>query len=177
MNEKGLADSFPPTIVIRHRKENLKKCSLSGLEGRSDFLFFRYPLQKSLFCNNYVLLTLDAEEELSAAEAHYGLLILDATWRYATGMEKALPRDASLKKRRLPQRLMTAYPRRQSDCSDPNSGLASIEAIVCAYAILGRNLDGLLDYYYWKDSFLEKNYSFLMNLSLSKKELLREIGS
>lgn len=35
--------SFPPTIVLRHRKENLKKCSLRGLESRQDFLFFTYP--------------------------------------------------------------------------------------------------------------------------------------
>ena len=35
--------SFPPTVILRHRKENLKKCSLRGLEERPDIHFFTYP--------------------------------------------------------------------------------------------------------------------------------------
>jgi pre-rRNA-processing protein TSR3 len=153
---------FPSTIVIRHRKENLKKCSLSGLEGRKDFIFFRYPLEKPVSLSNYILLTLNAEEELAANDAGCGLLLLDATWRYAQAMEKALPMDGVVKKR-LPHPLITAYPRKQNDCVDPNAGLASIEAIVGAYAVLGRPLQGLLDHYYWKDTFLKKNESFLLD--------------
>ena len=152
----------PPTIVIRHRKENLKKCSLRGLENRSDFLFLRYPLQMSVPLSNHILLTLEAEKELSPLDVGRGLLILDGTWRYAKAMEKALPFVASIEKKRLPSTPVTAYPRRQNDCSNPMAGLASIEAIVCAYALLGRKIDGLLDHYYWKDSFLEKNNIFLL---------------
>jgi pre-rRNA-processing protein TSR3 len=153
--------SFPSTIVIRHRKENLKKCSLSGLEGRKDFIFFRYPLEKPVTLSNYILLTLNAKEVLSPSDAGCGLLLLDATWRYAEAMEKALPMDGVVKKR-LPHPLITAYPRRQNDCVDPNVGLASIEAIVGAYAVLRRPLVGLLDHYYWKEAFLEKNKTFLL---------------
>jgi pre-rRNA-processing protein TSR3 len=150
------------TIVIRHRKENLRKCSLSGLEKRSDFLFFSYPLQEIPPYAGSILLTLDASEELSIHDGDSPLLILDATWRYAQMMEKNLPMAGSLKKRRLPAQLKSAYPRRQLDCSDPTCGLASIEAIVCAYVLMGRPITGLLDNYYWRDSFLEKNRSFLV---------------
>jgi pre-rRNA-processing protein TSR3 len=150
------------TIVIRHRKENLRKCSLRGLEKRSDFLFFRYPLEEIPPYAGAILLTLEASEELSINDRGSPLLILDATWRYAQIMEKNLPLAGSLKKRRLPSHFITAYPRRQSDCSNPACGLASIEAIVCAHLLLGLPIAGLLDHYYWRDSFLEKNRCFLL---------------
>lgn len=148
---------FPPTIVIRHRKENLKKCSLRGLENRSDFQFFSYPLKTIPSFENYILLTIDAPEILSEADKRAGLLLLDGTWRYAQVMEKVIPDFSTLKKRRLPPNILTAYPRRQQDCPDPSFGLASVEALAVAYLLLGRKLDGLLDHYHWKDAFLAKN--------------------
>lgn len=155
---------FPATIVVRHRKENLKKCSLRGLENRTDFLFFRYPLHEFLHpLENYILLSLDTSEELSHEDGAMGLLVLDATWRYAQKMEQQMAFPPSIRRRRLPGHLKTAYPRRQQDCLDPSQGLASVEAIACAYALMGRSLDGLLDHYHWKESFIEKNKCFLLN--------------
>jgi pre-rRNA-processing protein TSR3 len=153
---------YPPTIVLRHRKENLNKCSLRKLETRSDFRFFPYPLREIPPYKNYILLTLDAEVELSDADQKAGLLIIDGTWRYAQQMIKNIPDSESLLPRRLPKRFITAYPRRQTDCKDPLRGLASLEAIYCAYFLMKRVTDGLLDHYYWKDSFLEKNHPFLL---------------
>ncbi|MFZ0565817.1 MAG: hypothetical protein WAM28_06500 [Chlamydiales bacterium] len=147
---------FPPTIVIRHRKENLKKCTLRGLEQRSDFNFFTYPTNRPFPIEDYILLTLDAPE-LTISDQTKGLLVLDGTWRYVQAMEQNLCLPSSLIGRSLPASLKTAYPRRQTDCSDPKRGLASIEAIVAAYSLLGRKIDGLLDNYYWKETFLEKN--------------------
>lgn len=155
-------DIFPPTIVVRHKKENLKKCSLRGLEKRSDFLFFRYPIEKTLpIHEKTVLLSLEATEELSPVDRDAGLLILDATWRYAKVMEKNISGIKNFIYRRLPGHFSTAYPRCQTGCSVPSQGLASIEAIVCAYKLMGRPIEGLLDHYYWRDHFLEKNRSFL----------------
>lgn len=156
-------NDYPATIIIRHKKENLKKCSLSGLEQRPDFFFFRYPLNVALpsLCN-YILLTVDAESELSIKDQSSGLLIIDGTWAYAEKMMAHLPEMGNIQTRRVPENLVTAYPRRQQDCSQPLRGLASIEAIYCSYTILKRPTDGLLDHYYWKDSFLEKNSSILL---------------
>jgi pre-rRNA-processing protein TSR3 len=134
----------------------LKKCSLRGLENREDFRFFTYPKDELPFLQNYVLLTMDAEE-LSISDAGCGLLVLDATWRYAGKMERYVTENQYFIRRSLPKNWRTAYPRRQDDCPDPSQGLASIEAIFAAYSILGRNTAGLLDLYHWKSQFLELN--------------------
>jgi len=147
---------FPPTVVIRHRLENLKKCSLRGLEGRADFIFLTYPYQTLPDLQHYIILSLDAPV-LTKSDAGHGLLILDATWRYAAQMRKPIAQHPQFLYRSLPPHHRTAYPRRQEDCPDPNRGLASIEAIYLSYRLLGRETSGLLDNYYWKEQFLEIN--------------------
>lgn len=149
-------DPFPPTIVIRHRLENLKKCSLRGLETRSDFIFISYPYQDLPPMENYLLLTLDAPP-LTEADQSHGLLVLDATWRYAAKMLKPLEQQPQFIMRSLPSHYRTAYPRRQQDCPDPERGLASIEAIFLCYHLLKRDTTGLLNQYYWKQQFLSIN--------------------
>lgn len=144
---------FPPTIILRHRRENLKKCSLSGLEAREDMCFFTYPKESLPDVTGYVLLALGAPI-LSKADAGQGLLLIDATWRYAAQMRRVVPEG--IIERSLPSHYRTAYPRRQEDCPDPSQGLASIEALYIAYSILGRRTEGLLDRYYWKDCFLDQ---------------------
>ncbi len=148
---------YPPTVVLRHRRENLKKCSLRGLESREDFRFYTYPRQPLPALDGYVLLVMEGAPEVSAADAGRGLVILDGTWRYAEVMYEQ-NKDAlkGCVLRTLPSHLRTAYPRRQEDCSDPSRGLASVEAIYIAYYLMMRDTAGLLDFYYWKDEFLEK---------------------
>ena len=141
---------FPPTIILRHKRENLKKCSLRGLEDREDMIFLTYPIKILPDLSNYCVLTLDAPP-LTQEEAHLGLFLIDGTWRYAEKMAKILP--ASYRARSLPSHFRTAYPRQQLDCPDPQRGLASVEALYLAYSILGRSTEGLLDHYYWKDFF------------------------
>lgn len=162
----GLIDqSFPQTVIIRHRRENLQKCSLRGLESRTDCRFHRYPMRSSEWpvLENYVLLALDGEL-LSPADAQKGLLLIDATWRYAEVMLRFVEQQTAglLPRRTLPANLRTAYPRRQDDCPHPQQGLASIEALYAAYSMMGRATTGLLDHYYWREEFLAKN-SFLSN--------------
>lgn len=148
--------SFLPTIIIRHRRENLKKCSLRGLEGRPDFRFLTYPDPILPDLSGYLMLAIDAPP-LSVDDGHCGLMIIDATWRYAEKMIKHVDSKASLIKRSIPEHFRTAYPRRQDDCPNPERGLASIEAIYIAYRFMGRSVTGLLDGYYWKDDFLTIN--------------------
>lgn len=148
--------SFPPTVVWRHRKENLKKCSLRGLESRTDFLFYSYPTTMVPDLSNYIVLAIDAPL-LKKEDAHRGLFILDATWRYAEKMIKHVNTFDKVVYRSLPNHFRTAYPRQQTDCPDPERGLASVEAIYVAYQILGRDPSGLLDNYYWKDRFIAMN--------------------
>jgi pre-rRNA-processing protein TSR3 len=151
---------FPPTLILRHRRENLKKCSLRGLELRSDFKFFSYPTKHLPEAPGYILLALDAPP-LTKEDQTHGLFILDGTWRYAEKMKSQVEKKGNWIFRSIPRGAQTAYPRRQEDCLEPDRGLASIEAIYLAYYLLGRDLTGLLDNYFWKDLFLEKNKLFL----------------
>lgn len=147
---------FPPTLILRHRKENLKKCSLRGLETRSDFQFFTYPNNYLPPLQGYILLTLGAPV-LTQDDKNFGLFLIDATWRYAHIMFHQTPSVKDCLPRSLPSNLRTAYPREQNDCPDPQAGLASIEALYAAFIILGRETQGLLDNYYWKEKFLQTN--------------------
>lgn len=152
--------SFLTTIILRHKRENLKKCSLRGLETREDFQFFSYPDPVLPDLTGYLLLSMEGKP-LSTEDSAKGLLILDGTWRYAEKMFQNVPAIQALETRSLPAGFRTAYPRKQEDCAEPERGLASIEAIFLAYHLLGRSTEGLLDGYHWKTQFLEKNPSLL----------------
>ncbi len=143
---------FPPTIILRHQRENLKKCSLRGLETRQDMIFLTYPTSALPDLTDYCVLTLDGPP-LTQDDSHLGLFLIDGTWRYAEKMAKSLP--APYISRSLPAHFRTAYPRRQPDCPQPDRGLASVEALYLAYAILGRSTDGILDNYHWKELFIK----------------------
>ncbi|CAM0117662.1 hypothetical protein [Rhabdochlamydiaceae symbiont of Dictyostelium giganteum] len=147
---------FIPTIILRHKKENLKKCSLRGLENRADICFLTYPEASLAPLENLCILTFDAPL-LTEQDQHHSLFIIDGTWRYAGVMGKTVPQNPSYIYRSLPPHFQTAYPRRQLDCPDPTRGLASVEALFIAYTLLGRNTTGILDNYYWKEDFLQKN--------------------
>jgi len=149
--------SFLQTLALRHRRENLKKCSLKGLEIRQDMRFFTYPCDALPDLSNHLLLVVDGAPELCAADGHFGLLILDSTWRYLPKLIQYVDGHKLMKKRSLPPGYRTAYPRRQEDCTDPTKGLSSLEAIFIAYHVLGRDTSGLLDNYYWKEEFLKVN--------------------
>jgi pre-rRNA-processing protein TSR3 len=124
------------------------------LESREDFRFYTYPDEVLPILPGYILLTLDGEP-LSSADSDKGLLILDGTWRYAEKMYNFVAPKQVWVKRSIPAHWRTAYPRRQSDCPNPEQGLASIEAIYAAYHVLGRDTAGLLEGYHWRDAFLK----------------------
>jgi pre-rRNA-processing protein TSR3 len=144
--------SFLPTLILRHRKENLKKCSLRGLETRVDLRFFTYPQDHLPDLSDYILLTLDAPV-LSKEDSDKGLFLIDGTWKYADTMFRALTKPHTFALRSLPTIYQTAYPRRQED----PRGLSSIEALYVAYCITGRDPAGLFDFYHWREAFLNKN--------------------
>jgi pre-rRNA-processing protein TSR3 len=151
--------SFLPTTILRHRKENLKKCSLRGLEERKDLLFYTYPLTMPSSLNGYVMLHLDQEntQELSMNDKDCGLFLLDSTWNYEMKMHDTIKKNHSLIYRSLPKNFVTAYPRKQTACLEPERGLATVEALYIAYIILQRDTDNLLKYYHWHEAFLKKN--------------------
>lgn len=142
------------TLILRHRREYLPKCSLRGLESREDLTFFTYPKAKLPDLTGYILLKVGAPP-LTKEDAGKGLFLIDGTWRLAQIMEKMLP--MKLEARSLPAGIKTAYPRKSTFGSDPDEGLATVEALYLAHQILGLETEGLLDYYHWKEQFLSIN--------------------
>lgn len=153
------------TIILRHNRENLKKCSLRGLESRKDIDFYTYPKATLPSLSGYIQLAIGAPE-LSKQDAHKGLFLIDGTWRYAQKMQQAVGPQVGMELRSLPKTFRTAYPRRQLDCPEPEFGLASVEALYIAYFILGWDTTGLLDFYHWHEEFLCKNIDFAMNFQV-----------
>jgi pre-rRNA-processing protein TSR3 len=147
-----MADPYPPTVIVRHPKENPRKCSVLPLRGRPDIVFLDYPVRERPDLAGYVRLAAEGPE-LSAADGGCGILLLDGSWRWAGAMTRAFedvpPR--SLRGYR------TAYPRVSKLGTDPDNGLASAEALFLAYHLLGRPTDGLLEHYHWAEEFLRLN--------------------
>ncbi len=141
------------TVIIRHRRENLKKCSLRGLENKTGLVFYTYPIDLLPDFTGFLLLKVGAPV-LSEKDTDKDLLLIDGTWAYASKIEKQLP---NMEVRSLPLDYKTAYPRKQTHCPDPERGLSSVEALYLAHKILQRPYVDLLDHYYWKNAFLEKN--------------------
>jgi pre-rRNA-processing protein TSR3 len=143
---------YPPTVILRDSHENPKKCSILPLRGRADLLFLTYPAKRLPALEGYVRLAAEGPE-LSAADACSGLLLLDASWRWAATMT----RDFLDVPPRSLQGYRTAYPRVSKRGTDPDNGLASVEALYAAYRVVGRPTDGLLDHYRWAEEFLRLN--------------------
>lgn len=140
-----------PTVIIVHPKERKAKCTVAWLRADARFQFFRGP-RRPVDLSGYVRLAMDGPE-LSAADANAGLLVLDGTWKL---VDRLAPKVNEVPKRRLPP-VQTAYPRTSKVSTDPEGGLATIEAVYAALCILGRDVTGLLSHYHWADEFLQRN--------------------
>lgn len=148
----GMSLDFPPTVIVRHPHENPRKCSVYPLRGRPGIVFLNYPVADPPDLTGYIRLAAEGPE-LSTADAAAGLLLLDGSWRWAAAMTRAF---AEVPPRSL-HGWKTAYPRVSKLGTDPDNGLATVEALVAAYHILGRPIAGLLDHYRWAEEFLQSN--------------------
>src|SRR5271156_2250933 len=141
--------TLPITYIVRHPKENPRKCSVLPLKGRPDLAFLNYPVKQPPDLTGYIRLAADGPE-LSAADQAMGLLLLDGSWRWARSMTAAFAHVAP----RSLHNYRSAYPRVSKLGTDPDNGLATVEALFLAYHILGRPTAGLLGHYHWADEFL-----------------------
>ena len=140
-------------LIIVRRGENRAQCTIRPLRGTPGLDFLLYPLRQKPDLSRHLLLAPDAPP-LTRADAGRPLLLLDANWRHAPRMRKAIePVEA----RSIPPGWRTAYPRRSKIHSDPETGLATVEALFAALCVLGRRDDSLLRLYPWRDAFLTLN--------------------
>jgi pre-rRNA-processing protein TSR3 len=142
----------PPTIIVRHPNENPRKCSVFPLRGRDDLMFLNHPVQHRPDLAGYIRLAASGPP-LTEEDRDSGVLLLDGSWRWAGSMERDFldvpPRSLTGWK--------TSYPRVSKLGTDPDNGLASIEALFIAYHLLRRPTAGLLDHYRWAEAFLAAN--------------------
>ena len=92
-------------------------------------------------------------EELSIADAGRPIVLIDSTWRYVNAMRNCI--RGEIVPRSLPRGLETAYPRRSKLWTQPDNGLASIEALYAALYVIGIRDASLLTGYHWRAEFLE----------------------
>ncbi len=140
-----------PTTVIRHPKERIAKCSLRFLHTRPEMTFLRARPDFRFDATGFILLAVDAPP-LSLADAGQPLLLLDSTWRWLPQLRTCVIGEPIA--RSIPSAVRTAYPRTSKVFDDPEAGLASIEALYLARALLGDNDTSLLTGYHWQDQFL-----------------------
>lgn len=171
----------PNVLVLQHYKENRRKCSLEPLRGRSDVEFRRifpeYPNPDLVVDGGIVLAVdspvLDPRDRVVFDRARDArVIVVDGTWtKIQSVVANIVPSrdDAPLIFRSLPEGIVTAYPRRSKLREDPEEGLASIEALVAALHVLGRDWEGLLDGYRWADAFLDANRELFTGHSESSR--------
>jgi rRNA small subunit aminocarboxypropyltransferase len=147
----------PDILILRDPRESAKKCSLTPLRGRDGVQFVNHKGGLVVETAGRFLLHHEGEE-LSPADADFGILLVDSSWRRLPTLLRSL--DGDPPRRRLPA-LKTAYPRKSSVFEDPDAGLASIEALFAATCLLGRPQPELLSDYRWREAFLDLNRRLL----------------
>jgi pre-rRNA-processing protein TSR3 len=140
-------------LIVHDPREPAKKCSLTPLRGMAGVRFVPVRGGKRVDAGRRIWLHPDGEE-LGPADRGIGLLLIDCTWRRVSKLSKCI--DGELLRRRLPK-LVTAYPRRSKLGLDPEHGLASVEALFAAVALLDAPRPELLARYRWAAQFLAAN--------------------
>ncbi len=144
--------------VLVDRSETVNKCTILPLSYREDFEIVRFD-KGQLMASLTGDLLLHPEgrplQELSRRESRR-IVAIDCTWKrlrpIVNRIEKPLPELAG-----IPEGFVTAYPRRNKKNLDPTAGLATIEALFIAAALLGHWDESLLAHYHFGQAFLDLN--------------------
>lgn len=143
----------PPILILVRRGEDPRQCSVRPLRGTPGIEWRPYPLRQYIDLSLHLLLAPEAPP-LTPADARRPLLLLDASWRHAATMRRAV---GPVETRSIPPGWQTAYPRRSKIHADPDAGLATVEALYAALCTLGHRDDTLLRFYPWRDAFVDLN--------------------
>jgi len=140
-------------LILRDPRESTRKCSLTPLRGMHGVRFVSYERDRRVAAGKRILLDPDGDE-LAPDDARLPILLIDSSWRRVAELRATI--DGELHPRRLPA-FVSAYPRKSKTFADPARGLASIEALYAALALLGDPRPALLARYRWADEFLALN--------------------
>ena len=143
----------PHVLILRDPRESWKRCSLAPLRGMEDIEFREYRIDRQVDATGRILLNHEAPV-LSAADAGADLMLVDSSWRRLPKLLETVVGEPVY--RSLPA-LETAFPRKSRIFEDPEAGLASVEALYAALALLGAPRPELLDAYHFAEAFLAAN--------------------
>ncbi len=157
--------------VVLDRGETANKCTIMPLAGRAGFRIVGVVDELAIPGLRSDLLLHPEGECLTGLRAKLGkveaIAAVDCVWRrlpvLLAGIEGGLPTLA-----RIPDGFVTAYPRKSEDGSDPQAGLATIEAIFTAAALLGNWDTGLLSQYYFGAAYVALNAALFARLGVSE---------
>lgn len=157
-------------ILIDHG-ETANKCTIVPLFDRPDFKIISVDNspQPWVFESNFLL---HHEGEClsryrDSNKKKQSIALVDCIWKrlnpLLSRIQKPLPTFVS-----IPREFKTAYLRKSENQSDPEGGLATIEALFIAQALLGNWDLTLLSKYYFAKNFLELNHENFLRYGISE---------
>ncbi|MBI2711722.1 MAG: hypothetical protein HYX41_02500 [Bdellovibrio sp.] len=159
--------------IVIDAGETPNKCTIAPLASRADFKLIRVRGAVGLLGPFEVPYLLHPDgtclTELVKNEAHLpsGIAAIDCVWNrldyLISKVAAPLPRLAS-----LPKGFVTAYPRKSAQNTDPEQGLATIEAIFIGAALMGNWDPSLFSQYYFGLKFLELNQKLFLELGVKQ---------
>ncbi|MDZ4677949.1 MAG: hypothetical protein SGI74_10645 [Oligoflexia bacterium] len=157
--------------VAIEASETANKCTIAPLYYRSDFRLIQIkgpdvfgPLNSSILLHHKGKCLTTVQKTLPQIN---GIATIDCVWRR---LDQFMGRIAGKLPElvRIPDGFETAYPRRSVNNADPTGGLATIEAIFVAAAVLGNWDTSLLAEYYFGAEFIKINEKRFVKLGVTQ---------
>lgn len=141
-------------LPLRHRKD----FHLTSVKGRRSF----DPFRSEVLLHHEGQCLTELRKSLKMVQ---GIACIDCVWRRLDGLLKRVAPPLPLLAR-IPDGFVTAYPRKSAQSTDPDGGLATIEAIFVAAALLGHWDPSLLSEYHFGRKFVEMNQKLFVELGV-----------
>jgi len=159
--------------VILDSGETPNKCTIAPLVYRKDFRLIGVtkkltlgPLRSDLLLHPEGECLTNLREQFAHAPPT-SIAAIDCIWRRLSPILKRVEGSLPVLAR-IPAGIVTAYPRKADNGSDPDGGLATIEAIFVAAALLGNWDPTLLSEYYFGRKFVELNAKLFFELGIEE---------
>lgn len=148
--------------ILRDGRESPRKCTVAALRGLPNITIKNWRRDHAVDAGGLLLLH-PAGPPLQSGDAAWPLLLVDSSWHHLAQILRDVKGDPV--RRSIPTGFVTAYPRRSNLYRDPEGGLATVEALHAALAVLGHRRDDILEPYYFRDQFLALNANMLALLT------------
>lgn len=160
--------------IILDSGETANKCTIAPLSYRSDFHLIRVKGAGALGPFQAPILLHPEGGCLTRIRDRFrqecGIASIDCVWRRLDTLIRRISGDLPMLAR-IPDGFETAYPRQSKIRNDPRGGLATIEAIFTAAALLGNWDASLLSDYYFGRKFVELNLKRFLDLGVPQVKI------